>query len=148
MPSPAERLRSHVRVDEMSGCWIWTGARSGRGWDEGRGYSAFYLYGRRISGHRASYVIFKGEIPDGLTIDHLCRNTLCVNPDHLEAVTNAENIRRGDGWGGRNAKATSCPQGHPFDDVNTSIDSRGGRRCKACNRAAVARHRERQRVGR
>lgn len=78
--------------------------------------------------HRVAYETWVGPIPDGLTIDHLCRNRLCIEPTHLEPVTNRENIQRGG-----NSLKTHCPQGHPYDEVNTA--SRNNRRyCRTCER--------------
>ena len=88
--------------------------------------------GRRL--HRAIYEKFVGPIPDGLTIDHLCRNRLCVNPAHLEPVTLAANVLRGESLPAKNARKTHCPKGHPYDETNTHITKQGWRICKACNR--------------
>jgi hypothetical protein len=77
------------------GCWLWTATIDGT-----NGYARFAPHGRMIGAHRWSYETFVGAIPDGLVIDHLCRVRHCVNPLHLEAVTNAENIRRGSGFCG------------------------------------------------
>jgi hypothetical protein len=73
-----------------------------------------------------------------MTIDHLCRRPLCCNPLHLEAVTMRENLMRGNGWSGRNARKTHCPQGHPYSPENTSVRD-GSRHCRTC-------HRERERA--
>lgn len=85
-----ERLESRRQIDE-TGCWVWTGALSAKGYGQIRlpGGSTAYT-------HRESYVEFVGPIPAGLHIDHLCRNRSCFNPDHLEPVTPQENARRGE----------------------------------------------------
>lgn len=120
------------------GCWIWTGGK-GSG-----GYGKAWLEGRTIGAHRAMYLTIKGPIADGLTLDHLCRNRLCVNPDHLEPVTIGENTRRGDapGVAGRhNSVKTNCPAGHPYDEANTYV-YKGKRNCRACGREKYRRKRK------
>lgn len=79
--------------------------------------------------HRVSYEMTRGKILPGLTIDHLCRASLCVNPDHLEAVTMRTNLLRGNGWSGRHARKTHCPRGHSYDMISV----RGARGCRRCN---------------
>jgi hypothetical protein len=123
-----------VIPEPNSGCWIWTGA------SDDWGYGRVYYKGRRPASamaHRLAYEHARGAIPDGLHLDHLCRNTYCVNPDHLEPVTCAENIKRGN-TGINNRSKTHCPQGHPYDAENTRVspaDGRGWQRsCEACMR--------------
>lgn len=89
-PSPEQRFRRQHTVDG-NGCWIWNGSTTGK---DGR-YGQFIVNGRPFKAHRWSYEDHKGTIPDGLELDHLCRVTLCVNPDHLEPVTHLVNVRRG-----------------------------------------------------
>jgi hypothetical protein len=91
------------------------------------------------SAHRWAYEAFVGPIPEGLEIDHLCRNRACVNPAHLDPVTHQENMSRG-----KAARMTHCHKGHPFDEANTRMEAYGSRRCKECNNAASRRYRERK----
>jgi len=111
-------------------CWIWTGAflqdRNGK-------YGLFrYPNGQRA--HRYSYEYFINKISEDHEIDHLCRNTLCVNPEHLEAVTHKENILRGKSPQAMNNKKTHCKRGHLFTEQNTYKMPSGGRRCILCRR--------------
>ncbi|MFE3657246.1 HNH endonuclease signature motif containing protein [Streptomyces sp. NPDC059165] len=186
-----------VRVNAQTGCWEWRGRLATNG------------YGQLSAGrttrqvHRVTYEEHKGAIPEGLAVDHLCRNRICCNPDHLEAVTNRENWRRGMSPSaiavktdvcssgnhslrgdnlyvypsgvrrckacqkeasdklreekrlariasgesrGRQADRTHCPAGHPYSGDNLHITKTGGRSCRACQREAARRHRERKRA--
>jgi hypothetical protein len=129
-----DRLFARVHEDE-NGCWVYTG------WTGGDGYGMISL-GRRGQGrvytHRFVYELNVGQIPEGLTIDHLCRVRRCCNPAHLEPVTHAENNRRGHGWSGRNHRKAHCKNGHPLSGDNLYRDKRG-RHCRTC-------HRERERA--
>lgn len=121
-----------------SGCWLWTGQVDAAGY--GR-------WGARTTGsrlaHRRVYELVVGRIPVGLVLDHLCRVRHCVNPEHLEPVTQRENLRRGNGWAGLQARKTHCPSGHPYEGDNLLVDGRGHRQCRECRRAAQARRRDR-----
>lgn len=105
----------------MTPCVEWPRARTKMG------YGVVSYPGGREYAHRAAYRFFVGPIPEGLELDHLCRNPSCLNPEHLEPVTHAENMRRGY-W----ASKTHCPQGHAYDDANTLRQPNGGRLCRAC----------------
>lgn len=112
-----------------SGCWEWTGGNNGVG------YGKTWQGGRMVYTHRVSYETFNGPLAAGKQIDHLCRNPKCCNPDHLDLTSARTNVMRSDSRGALNARATSCPQGHPYDEANTLRPSRGGRQCRACSRA-------------
>ena len=112
-------------------CWPWQGARSPKG------YGFFYFAGRNSRAHRASYEMLIVPIPEGLTIDHLCRNTGCVNPSHLELVTNKENVLRGVGPTAVNARKTRCPKGHPLSGDNLRLGPIGQRNCRTCCRNRI-----------
>ncbi len=122
-----QRFTSKFSVAD-SGCWEWTAASSHLG------YGAVYHNGRQQGAHRAVYELLVGEIPNGLELDHLCRNPKCVNPEHLEPVTHRENIRRGSGPFQDRARQTHCKHGHPFDQENTRIRPNGTRKCRECER--------------
>ena len=134
-------------VLEENGCWSWVGPMGSNG------YGLFKVNKRMQCAHRVVYEMHRGEIADGLQLDHLCRNRKCVNPDHLEPVTCRENLLRGHGLTAINAKKTHCPNGHALEGSNILWDD-GSRKCRTCNneRQRKARrwvaYRERQRAKR
>ena len=122
-----DRLLEKIAVHPL-GCWEWTASLTKDG------YGAFGIGSRVTTAHRAMWEVTFGEIPEGLTLDHLCRNRRCLNTAHLEPVTRGENVLRGMGRAADNARKTHCHRGHPFDKQNTYIVPGGGRQCRACNR--------------
>lgn len=119
-----DRFLKFVSPEPNTGCWLWMGGCSQNG------YGAFKVNGRQETAHRIAYSLLRGEIPEGLQLDHLCRVRCCVNPDHLEPVTPKENIRRSPIHSG--AK-THCPQGHAYTAENTGKHA-GERFCRKCAR--------------
>ena len=116
-------------------CWEWLGYRDKYGY----GHTTFDR--RKTAAHRLSYELFRGPIEAGLVIDHLCRNRACINPDHLQVVSQAENVRRGDSPMAANGRKTACVNGHAFDEANTRhVTWKGSarRKCRKCE-AALAR---------
>lgn len=96
---------------------------------------------RMLLAHRVSYEIANGPIPDGMVLDHLCRNPACVNPAHLDAVPQRENVRRG-----FHGSKTHCLRGHPLSGENLITRKTGGRVCRACNYAQSIESRRRRRL--
>ncbi len=128
---PAKRILSErfwEKVQKTDGCWEWQAAK------DGCGYGFIWVRTRMYRAHRISYEMLHGPIPAGLQIDHLCCNPGCVNPSHLEVVTQAENMRRGVAWEHQRRK-THCPKGHPYDATNTYFNpTTGSRTCRTCHR--------------
>lgn len=125
MPRRATDVLNRYRVDDNE-CWLWTGNLSSQGY--GRAPSG--QRGKHLFAHRVMYEAHVGRIPQGMELDHLCRVRACVNPDHLEPVTHAENVRRGQS-GQKWREKTHCPSGHPYDEANTKW-YQGRRYCRAC----------------
>lgn len=127
-------VRLSQRLKQLdNGCMVWTG------YIYPNGYATIGL-GRKGTGneyiHRVAYELAKGKIPEGLVIDHLCRNRACANPDHLEAVTTKVNLSRG-----IRATKTECDNGHILSGDNLYRDPRGARQCRKCRRLAIERYR-------
>jgi hypothetical protein len=141
---PVGNFWKRVDKGDGTGCWLWTGARTPGGYGHFKGW-----IDKSSSAHRFSYELLVGPIAPGLEIDHLCRNTSCVRPDHLEAVTHAVNVSRNMSPIGINSRKTHCNRGHPFDEANTYVWYKHGRRCRhcrACMRATAARGAARKRA--
>ena len=122
--------RMLARIEKTGTCWLWTGPRSGAG------YIRIMADGRQQQAHRVAYKLWVGPIPPGLTIDHLCRVRWCMNPAHMEPVTQGENVRRGTAPAALNAKKTHCKHGHEFSQRNT-YRYKGNRICRRCNSLRV-----------
>lgn len=139
---PTERFWEKVNKDgtipsyrtDLGKCWLWTAAphKAQNGF-----YGIFYpKHHQGISAQLWAWQELNGKIPDGLILDHLCRNTLCVNPSHLEPVTPKVNILRGTNMAAQYARRTHCNLGHEFTVENTRIKKNGARQCRICRRAA------------
>lgn len=128
-PKPLDRFWANI---EVAGPLSWNG------------YGIFWYHGRRTRAHRFAYQLLVGPIPDDLPLDHVkargCTSRACVNPAHLEPVTLAENILRGEGITAVNARKTHCIHGHPFSPENTRRE-RNGRKCRTCDRERTRRSR-------
>lgn len=130
-----ERIEANCTPEPNSGCWLWLASLNASGYGQ-------LMTGSRKDGtkrprlaHRLSYEAFRGPIPDGLSLDHLCRVHSCVNPWHLEPVTTRENIVRGVGpkiLADMNRRKTYCPAGHLYDGANLYITPKGHRQCRTC----------------
>jgi HNH endonuclease len=124
---PIDRFWKYVMTLPWSGCWIWMG------FTDKDGYGHFSKSGSRsMRAHRFSYEYHKGTIPADREIDHRCRVTSCVNPEHLDAVEHSENIRRALDRHHHKIK-THCPSGHSYDEANTYIHRNGSRKCRKCH---------------
>lgn len=137
--SALERWLSYIEIAE-SLCWLWRGSINSTG------YGSFVAGNRKYLAHRFSYEHFIGPIGAGLVIDHLCRVRECVNPDHIEAVSQKVNVHRGIGEAAKNRVKSNCPAGHPYESDNLKV-FRGMRYCRACHRRHNLASWRRQREG-
>ncbi len=110
------------RVSIIGDCWEWNGSKNEKG------YGKMTFRGRQFKVHRFAYSVLVGQIPDGLEIDHKCRRRACCNPDHLEAVTRLENVRRSSG-----THKSHCANGHEMNSETIAVNkTTGWRFCKIC----------------
>ena len=117
-----QRLFAKIKMNDIS-CWLWQGHKTD-------GYGRIGSNGKTVRTHRAAYQAWIGPIPDGLTLDHLCRNRECFNPVHLQPVTKKENVLRGIGVTAANARKTHCLRGHLLAGIN--LFQTADRRCARC----------------
>ena len=126
--------RFETKYEIADDCWLWTANANAEG------YGRFWFDGKLGYAHRWSYLHYVGPIPDGLTVDHLCRQPRCVNPDHLDAVPQGENNRRV--WRTnveRGEVASECKNGHPITLESTYVDPQGQSSCRRCKAAHARR---------
>ena len=129
-PRLPKRFWSKVDPDPIFGCWIWVAGKMESG------YGVFWVNPKMHVAHRVAYEALVAPIPSHLQIDHLCRVRHCCNPFHLELVTARENLVRGFGASGLNARKTHCPSGHPYSGDNLKVNrTTGGRVCIECERS-------------
>lgn len=126
-------LEKYVIPEPNSGCWLWLGSYCKK---KGYGRVTVSSSGEEwsTSSHRLAYHVLVGPVPDGLQLDHLCRNTACCNPDHLEPVTGRVNVLRSQGVAAQNFRKTHCPKGHEYTPDNIRPSQKAGRSCRACER--------------
>jgi len=139
------RFKNKHARDLASGCWNWLPPLMPNG------YGQFHIGYKFFLAHRLSYMLHRGDIPDGLVIDHKCRNRRCVNPDHLEPVTMHVNVViRGFGLTAENFTKTHCKRGHAYDETNTYewVGYTGvvHRHCRECRREEKRTRRVRERA--
>lgn len=125
----AIEARFWPKVEKTDGCWNWRASTFRNG------YGQFHNPGSTLA-HRFSHELHRGPIPEGLVIDHLCRNRRCVNPKHLEPVSQAVNLQRGLTLNAAESAMTHCLRGHEFTALNTYL-YRGRRSCRTCRREAA-----------
>jgi hypothetical protein len=133
--------RFWAKVRKTPGCWEWTATK-------GEGYGSFALKDLNgwvmVRAHVLSYRLRHGSLDYSLRLDHLCRNRACVNPDHLEQVTQRINILRGVGVAVGNTEKTHCPAGHAYAGRNLYVYANGDRRCRRCRADQEAERRARR----
>ena len=127
---PVEKRLARLTNKSESGCWIWLGGK------QSSGHGKIRIDGKTHQVHRVAFELARGRVPAGLVLDHTCKNPSCINPKHLEPVTQRVNLLRGNTIPALHAAKTHCPCGHPYSGDNLCINNRGQRVCKACKREA------------
>lgn len=132
------RFWDKIHFPFPSECWEW------KAQIQPNGYGRFNIHRIALYAHRVAYELAIGSIPDGLVLDHICRNRKCVRPSHLEPVTPKENLLRGE----RpfiipyNSKKTHCKRGHVFNEKNTYYYANGSRICRVCGKLRARKYRK------
>ncbi len=134
-----ERFRAKVAIRGADECWEWLASVTNGG------YGRYRLPGRHVTAHRFGYERAMGAIPEGLDLDHLCRNRRCVNPRHLEPVSERENTLRGESFAAVNARKTHCHRGHPLSGDNVYVWHRM-RACRTCSKVNRQRYEARRKA--
>jgi hypothetical protein len=137
------RFMDRIGVVGNAVCWKWQGFVAPNGYGQLWTGSRKNGSGKTVLAHRWSYEHFIGPIPDGMVLDHTCRMRDCVNPAHLEPVTNRENLMRGATLAARNSQKTHCYRGHEFTADNTYVRPAGDRACRICQLATKRARRQR-----
>jgi hypothetical protein len=132
---PHPVLKLLLNIERHGECWEWTLST------QRNGYGQISHNGKRIQAHRYAYQLRFGPVPEGLVLDHLCRNKRCVNPEHLEPVTNRENILRGESPIAIRARTNHCKRGHELTAENIILV----RVCRVCSRARDSRYKRMKR---
>ena len=134
--TPPIKQRFLSKVDFSSspiGCWIWKGSFGGFDPNGNHAYGRFWFMEKNVMAHKFSYEFIGDKIiPEGFQVDHLCKNQICVNPNHLQAVSQKENSNRSNNPMGINSRRTECIRGHPLSGINLYIAKNGTRKCKTC----------------
>lgn len=138
-----DRFDEKWLASKRTGCWEWIAAR------DQHGYGRIFWKGQVTAAHRVAYARWCGPIPGGQVLDHLCRNPRCINPSHLESVSQRVNLRRGIGipWL-VNAALARCKRGHEFTADNTYVNAAGSRVCRTCSRSYKLAYKKRSREAR
>lgn len=133
-----QEVEDKIEPEPNSGCWLWLGALK----DSRLLYGSLSYKGKPASSHRFVFEFLNGPVSKKLDLDHLCRNPICCNPAHLEPVTRKINILRGAGVAPKNLRKTHCPQGHPYDEINTYFWN-NQRFCRTCSDGYKKNHHKR-----
>jgi hypothetical protein len=139
---PEDIERFECKIQKTEDCWFWTASQTKAG------YGQFSINNYPYLAHRVAYELYKGSIPEGKVIDHLCRTPSCVNPEHIEAVSQRVNTYRGISPDAGMMKKNFCPHGHEYTPENTYIGTTQygtARKCRACRRNQMRKHKAKKR---